>query len=258
MTTIQEPIVQDDQAPPLETEGAPEPIADEVAEPETEDQPLELTELVADHDASDDPPAAESADAAPAQPAPNPEPDLKDRLADIHKEIRALKNDFEANILKNRDKDAIIARLNAEIQDYKQDLTFKIAQPLLMEVIRLIDVIGGQAAYFRSKEDLPALDAVKFLEGLPLDLEEMLNQYRVEAFASDTDDFNPARQKVVKKITTGQAELDRKVARRLGPGYEANGRQLRLELVEVYTYDPGLDPDRRPEAESPTEPESDS
>jgi len=37
---------------------------------------------------------------------------------------------------------------------------------------------------------------------------------------------------------TGQAELNKRVARRLRPGFEMDGKPLRLEWVVAYTYTP--------------------
>ena len=77
---------------------------------------------------------------------------------------------------------------------------------------------------------------MEILEDIPTELEEIFFRQGVQAFALDSEAFDPARQQVLKKIETDDKSKARQVAASLRPGYEWEGRVIRREMVAVYDY----------------------
>jgi molecular chaperone GrpE (heat shock protein) len=70
---------------------------------------------------------------------------------------------------------------------------------------------------------------------------ETLHRNGVTSFTIDGDTVDRARQRVIRVIDTVDPALDRRVADRLRPGFELDGRVLRPEWVAVYRHVPATE-----------------
>lgn len=162
------------------------------------------------------------------------------KLEDIQNQLAKLTDDFETKFQYDQHKEKIIDNLHAELQKYKGDLLGKLLQPLLLDVISVIDDFYKQINFYQT-QDLTAVSPeklMKLLESFPTDLENLLYRQGVEPFYHQENTFNPARQRVVKSIPTEEPTLDKTVAQIIRVGYEWEGKVLRREMVKVYVYQP--------------------
>ena len=65
-------------------------------------------------------------------------------------------------------------------------------------------------------------------------IESVLERYGVTKYQGDGDGIDRSRQKVIDVELTDEAGLDRRLARRLRPGFEIDGKVLRPEWVVAY------------------------
>jgi molecular chaperone GrpE len=145
--------------------------------------------------------------------------------------LAALQESFDAKIRYDEAKERQIAALHAELETHRQGLYQQIRRPLLADLIGIYDEIANQIAASQSAE----AGGMGFLLEL---VEEVLRRNEVTKFACEGDRIERSRQQVIDVEPTGQAELNKRVARRLRPGFEMDGKPLRLEWVVAYTYTP--------------------
>jgi molecular chaperone GrpE len=197
-----------------------------------EQQTILLTEL--ENSVSSSQPGEATATLAPVAN------DLFSTLENLQMQLAKLTEDFETKIQYDQHKEKIIDNLHAELQKYKGDLLGKLVQPVLLDVISIIDDFNKQISFYQT-QDLTAVSPeklMKLLESFPTDLENLLYRQGVEPFSHPETTFNPARQRVVKSIPTEAPTLDKTVAQVVRVGYEWEGKVLRREMVNVYVYQP--------------------
>ena len=66
--------------------------------------------------------------------------------ADLGRRIDALRSTFERELRAEANRERVIDRLHAELQDYKQDLLLKVQRPIFVDLIQLHDDVGKMAA----------------------------------------------------------------------------------------------------------------
>lgn len=164
------------------------------------------------------------------------------RLNELSVQMNDLLRQFEEKLKYDAHKEKVIDVLHSELQEYKTDLIKKYITNLVMDLIKVVDDARKMASHFKGREpepeDQPKL--IKALEDVAQDMEDVFQVQGVTPFFSDGDRFDPARQRVVRKIDTGEALRDKTVAESLAPGYEWDGKVIRREMVAVYSYNPAL------------------
>lgn len=121
----------------------------------------------------------------------------------------------------------------------------EVLNPIFLLLIGISDRCRQQAAKAREVADLQAdsrnasaLVALKKIqlarEADRIEIESALANYGVEASESLDDVFNPETQKCIERIETSIVARHGKVASRLLPGYQRNGKTIRQEYVAVY------------------------
>lgn len=171
-----------------------------------------------------------------------PEDDLMDatplKLDEILSEIQELKKDFGEKIKNDARKDKIIDELHKELQSYKNDFLKKYLELIMMDIIQFIDSMRKLAAFYK-EQDPAAIDSMKLLgilKDIPSDLEDLCARQGVNAFHCPEENFNPTRQRVLRRVETYRKEKEKMIADRIHPGYEWDGKIIRPELVTVYAY----------------------
>jgi len=156
----------------------------------------------------------------------------------IQAHLLELRKDFSGKLKYDAHKDEIIDKLHQELQEYKQDIVKKHILSIVLDVVKVADDIRKWITYFRSL-DVSQRDPVKlfrYLEAIPSDLEDIFYWQGVKPYSNKDGDFDPARQRAIKKITTDDISKDKTVAKTLRPGYEWEGKVIRQEMVAVYVY----------------------
>lgn len=170
------------------------------------------------------------------------EPDGMEFIAEqfnlLNRRIENLEGEFSGKLKYDRHKERIIDNLHKELQEYRNDLIRNLMQPVIMDVIRVIEDMKKLIVHHESKEtsELNPEKLLKLLQSFPGDLEDLLFKLRVEPFQDDGAPFNPSRQKAARTIETDDKARDKTICRSVRNGYEWDGKVLLPELVEVYTY----------------------
>jgi molecular chaperone GrpE len=132
-------------------------------------------------------------------------------------------------------REKIVDRLHAELQESKQDFLLTVQRPIFIDLIQLHDDIG------KMLEAQPADDASRLatarghLESIRAAILEILYRQGVEPFQTESDEFDPRRQRALTTVPTAEPGRNRTIACRLRPGFQAGEKIIRPELVSVYT-----------------------
>jgi molecular chaperone GrpE (heat shock protein) len=160
------------------------------------------------------------------------------RLDTLEDLLGLLAKDFETKLKYDEHKEKIIDMLHRELQEYKQDLLKKLVLSFVLDTIKLADDIRKWIAHFKAL-DPSQRDPIKlfrYLEAIPSDLEDIFHWQGVKPFSSTEGEFDPARQRALKRIPTEDADLDKTIAHSIRPGYEWEGKVIRQEMVAVYIH----------------------
>jgi len=153
----------------------------------------------------------------------------------IIKELKRLNKQFSSKLKYDEQKDRTIEQLHSELQKYKQDLYKKMLLPMVNDLIHFIEReerdINFLAANPPSSEKL-----LKRFFDLFDDMRDILYNQGIDPYKEIDDVFNPKRQKILKKIVTGDFKKDKKVANHKTWGYEWEGKIIKAEGVDLYIY----------------------
>jgi molecular chaperone GrpE len=217
---------------------------------------------------ADDPPEFTVADARPAEPVPDedapieePAPEstavlpgpahdlehaigvLSERLS---RQLEAIQSILEREARAEANRERVIDRLHAELQEYKQDLLLKVQRPIFVDLIQLHDDIGKmiEARPAGDAEPDRAVAIQGILESIRVAIEDILYRQGVEPFAAEGDAFDPRRQRAVATVATDVPARNKTIAARLRKGFLAGEKLIRPEIVSVYTFHspPAVDP----------------
>ncbi len=229
---------KNDNIEPSQEKGAPEKGtmddqfsggAEEIADaPEVENEEVIGIEL----DAQDE----ESQDIGQASSQPDSFSITK--LDDIDKKLDLLSQEFQEKLKNDSVKEKIIDDLHNELQEYKKDIFKKQFRSMILDLINIIDDLRKLSEHHRKKEALEG-DFEKLLGQLdliPSDLEDIFKNHGITPFTCSGDNFDPKRQKVLKKVETMDKASDKTIAKSLRPGYQWDGWVIRPEMVEACIY----------------------
>lgn len=154
----------------------------------------------------------------------------------IARAISQLQADFDTKIKYDESKERTIDALHRELQDYREDLNFKILRPLILDLTRLYDDLN-QLVMNYSKPEQPLEDRiVSDLQTFVEEIEQIVSRYGFELYQVDTEIFDRSLQKVQKVEKTEQPDLDKQVIERVRPGLRYGDRVVRPEEVIAYRY----------------------
>ena len=196
-----------------------------------------------------DEPAIEEADGAALDVAQDEQPVesaeeqavrgvFEERFDSISCKLDALQDEFAKKLRIDAYKDKLIDNLHRELQAYKNDLVKKHVQSMSMDIIKVIDDIRKLSDHYRSMppEDLEPEKLLELLQRVPDDLEDLFYYQGVKPFTCEGAQFDPTRQRVLKRVETDDPALDKTVAESLRSGYEWDEKVIRPEFVAVYLY----------------------
>jgi molecular chaperone GrpE (heat shock protein) len=180
------------------------------------------------------PPAAEASAAGEASESQQ----ILQVLAATSQQMDLLLQEFQSKLKYDAHKERIIDNLHAELQEYKNDLVKKHLLSVMLDVIKIIDDIRKWIQHYRSQEpdQRDPLKLFKYLESIPSDLEDIFYWQGVKPFTCAAKEFDPVRQRAVKRIDTQDRDQDKLVAESVRCGYEWEGKVIRPEMVATYQY----------------------
>jgi molecular chaperone GrpE len=174
-----------------------------------------------------------------ATPPPDPSRTLLDAIdvlgRSIEQRFTGLQTLFEREIRAEATRERIVDRLHTELQEYKQDLLLKVQRPVFIDLIQLHDDIGKMIDSQPTDDADRSASVRGILDSIRTAIEDILYRQGVEPFRCEGDEFDPRRQRAVVTVPTDDAALNRKIAGRLRPGFEALDKVIRPELVSVHT-----------------------
>lgn len=162
------------------------------------------------------------------------------KLEEIHEVVEGLRRDFEFKLKNDAQKNKIIDGLHTELQAYKNDIVKSHLRSLVMDVIQFIDNTRKLTQHYATLEpaEVDPVKLLNLLDGIPSELEDLLNRQGVSPFACEGRTFDPSRQRAMKRIPTPEADRDKTVAETIHPGYEWDGQIIRPEMVKVHVFQP--------------------
>jgi len=145
---------------------------------------------------------------------------------------------FEAKLAYDASKQIQVDRLHSELQQHRGDLVARVARPLVHGMIRVHDDMGKLLSALRAKsaDELTPERFFSLLEGLQEDVEIVLGQNGVAAYREPGGPFDPRRQRVLRKVGTGEEALAGAVAESIRPGFEQGTEILEKERVATYEF----------------------
>ena len=166
------------------------------------------------------------------------ENEISVKLNIISCQLEELNKEFLSKLKNDAHKEKLIDSLHQELQSYKNDLIKKHVQSMAVDIIKIIDDIRKLSEHYQSMnaEDVEPNKLLDLLERIPGDLEDIFLYQGVKPFTCSGNEFDAARQRVLKRVVTSDMSLDNKVAKSLKPGYEMGDRVIRPEIVSVYLY----------------------
>lgn len=189
---------------------------------------------------TDEQPEVEGQEELQIEPEPSPlELDSAVELSGIKDLLTDLSKHFESKLKYDKHKDAIIDKLHAENQSYKNDLLKKTVMPFVNEIIFLIDAYSTLHRK-HSETDISEIDTAKLLKqfgDIPNDLEELLNKNGIESFSVENETTDFSKQKIIKTVPTSQQEKDKTVCERFKKGFMMDGKIIRQEWISCYKYE---------------------
>jgi molecular chaperone GrpE len=143
---------------------------------------------------------------------------------------------FDRKLAFDAGKEKQIDRLHEELQGYRADLVTKAIRPVLQSLIRLHDSFGKilEALDHEDREQLTPERLIGLMRGFREDVELTLEENGVNAFESETETFDPRRQRAMRRTETTEPERFGKVAARLLPGFAQGDTLIEKERVAVY------------------------
>jgi molecular chaperone GrpE len=219
-------VLTSELAAPLPTEAAAEHLVEYVVPPVAYDAVDTDDELSREEPPSPPPPSPDSSgrvlEAVKA---------LNDSLC---KRLDALQTLFDREIRAEGNREKIVDRLHAELQDYKQDLLLSTLRPIFIDLIQLHDDLGKMRPGLEPAE-VPVDTVFRLIDTVQQGIEDILYRQGVEPFAIPDTVFDPRRQRAVATVATGDPDLNKQVAARHRKGFVAGEKVIRPEVVSVYS-----------------------
>lgn len=179
----------------------------------------------------------------PEQPAADvgPANEVLDAISGLSVQLDGLTEQFKKRIAKSDHEDEMLKRYSDEIQECRSDLYRKITLPILRDLIRIRDMIGGALERASAKDPENPSVPSEDLEVYRDMIETMLDSYGVETrVPAAGDDLIPKLERAVGKVKTGDKALHGKLAAVMNDGYVMDGKCISPSKVKVYVYDESL------------------
>lgn len=158
-------------------------------------------------------------------------------IDNIYQAIAQLQKDFEVKVKYDESKERTINALHKELQDYREDMVFKILRPLIMDITSIYDHLQLLTKkYGNLSESNSANSIASELTSFTEEIEEIVSRYGFEFYQNDSETYDRSKQKAQKIINTDDSTLDKQIVEHLRMGLQYQERIVRPETVSVYRY----------------------
>lgn len=158
-------------------------------------------------------------------------------IDNIHQAIAQLQKDFEVKVKYDESKERTINALHKELQDYREDMVFKILRPLIMDITSIYDHLQLLTKkYGNLSESNSANSIASELTSFTEEIEEIVSRYGFKFYQNDSETYDRSKQKAQKIINTDDSTLDKQIVEHLRMGLQYQERIVRPETVSVYRY----------------------
>ncbi len=144
---------------------------------------------------------------------------------------------FTQKIQHTAHEEKIVDQMHTELQRYKDDLYAQLIRPILLDLIEIRDSIKRVSSSYATKPAEEHFVPLKTFRDYSYDIQDVLEKNQITIFdGKEGDEFNPLKQRAIKKLTTPVKELHGKIADSLSSGYDYMGKTISPERVAVYIY----------------------
>ena len=124
--------------------------------------------------------------------------------------------------------------MHAELQKYKDDMYSQLVRPILLDMIEVRDSILRMSNVYAEKPEEEQSIPLRVFRDYSYDIQDILEKNNISIyFSEEGDEFNPIKQRALKKVKTPVEELHGKIAESMSSGYEYLGKPISPEKVSV-------------------------
>ena len=121
---------------------------------------------------------------------------------------------------------------------YKDDMYSQLVRPILLDMIEVRDSILRMSNVYAEKPEEEQSIPLRVFRDYSYDIQDILEKNNISIyFSEEGDEFNPIKQRALKKVKTSVEELHGKIAKSMSSGYEYLGKPISPEKVSVYVYE---------------------
>lgn len=130
-------------------------------------------------------------------------------------------------------------KLHKELEQYKNDLYFKLIKPIIMDLIEMREDFKHEILMISETADEFNKEVLEFLESYVEKIEIILERNDVEIYKTDileNQKVDVKKQKIFKKIPTDDESKHGLISKKITDGYTYKEKVILPEKVEVYIY----------------------
>lgn len=158
-------------------------------------------------------------------------------LSELSNRVEQMNQLFMQKIQHTAHEEKIVDQMHAELQKYKDDMYAQLVRPVLLDIIEIRDSIKRVSANFAVKPEEEQMVPLKTFYDYTFDIQDVLEKNNITIYDSrEGEEFNPLKQRAIKKVTTPVEQLHGKIAESLSSGYDYMGKTISPEKVVVYIY----------------------
>ena len=162
--------------------------------------------------------------------------EVLDKLNELDLKLVTMKKLF-MNKIQNVDFERNVTdKLHKELQEYKNDLYFKLIKPFVIDLINIRESIRRNLINFT---ELTEENKIELLRSYSEEIEISLENNDIEIYETNLEEdnnLNTQKQKIVKQTEVLEKELHGKVIKAISNGYKYQGKVIFPEKVEVNVY----------------------
>ena len=156
---------------------------------------------------------------------------------ELMQKLEQLDAKFTKKIQTDEHKNQLFDKLHQQLKVYEDDVIATAINPIIMEMIQLLDSLKAQRQYFPeevSQENYEKL--VKKFDGAIEDVQDLLEELDVDIYSVEGAYPDPKRQKIVKVIPTVEKERNNTIAKKVSDGYIRQNHIVKYEKIAIYKY----------------------
>lgn len=156
---------------------------------------------------------------------------------ELMQKLEQLDTKFTKKIQTDEHKNQLFDKLHQQLKIYEDDVIAMAINPIIMEMIQLLDSLKAQRQYFPeevSQENYEKL--VKKFDGAIEDVQDLLEELDVDIYSVEGAYPDPKRQKIVKVIPTVEKERNNTIAKKVSDGYIRQNHIVKYEKIAIYKY----------------------